>query len=60
MPIGALGEALRQTLPQAAFDTHANVPLALAAARAQARPGECILAFGSFFVAGAVLAEPAG
>jgi dihydrofolate synthase / folylpolyglutamate synthase len=59
MPIGALTEALRQTLPQAAFDAHADVPAALAAARAQARPGECILAFGSFFVAGAVLAEPA-
>jgi dihydrofolate synthase/folylpolyglutamate synthase len=58
MPVGALTEALRQTLPQAAFDAHADVPHALAAARAQARPGECILAFGSFFVAGAVLAEP--
>ena len=60
MPIGALTEALRQTLPQAAFDAHADVPRALAAARTQARPGECILAFGSFFVAGAVLAEPVG
>jgi dihydrofolate synthase/folylpolyglutamate synthase len=58
LPIGALGEAIRQTLPQAAFDMHPRVPAALAAARAQARPGECILAFGSFFVASAVLAEP--
>jgi dihydrofolate synthase/folylpolyglutamate synthase len=59
MPIGALTEALRQTLPQARFDAHTGVPAALAAARAQARPGECILAFGSFFVASAVLAESA-
>jgi dihydrofolate synthase/folylpolyglutamate synthase len=58
LPIGALGEALRQTLPLAAFDLHPRVPAALAAARSQARPGECILAFGSFFVASAVLAEP--
>jgi len=58
LPIGALTEALRQTLPEASFDAHASVADALAAARAQARPGECILAFGSFFVASAVLAEP--
>ncbi|MGN2252242.1 bifunctional tetrahydrofolate synthase/dihydrofolate synthase [Frateuria sp. GZRe12] len=58
LPIGALTEALRQTLPEATFDAHSTVTDALAAARAQARPGECILAFGSFFVAGAVLAEP--
>ncbi|UGB44361.1 bifunctional tetrahydrofolate synthase/dihydrofolate synthase [Frateuria edaphi] len=58
LPIGALTEALRQTLPEAKFDAHPTVTDALAAARAQARPGECILAFGSFFVAGAVLAEP--
>ncbi|HEY8682534.1 MAG TPA: cyanophycin synthetase, partial [Rhodanobacter sp.] len=51
---------LRQVLPQAAFDIHADVADALAAARAAARPGERILAFGSFFVAGAVLAEGAG
>ena len=53
----ALGTILQQTLPQAAFDTHADVAAALAAARAAARPGECILAFGSFFVAAAVIAE---
>jgi len=56
MPIGALAEALRQTLPQAPFDAHPGVPAALATARTQARAGECILAFGSFFVASAVLA----
>jgi len=59
MPVAALSGVLRQTLPQAVFDAYADVPTALAAARAHARPGECILAFGSFFVASAALAEPA-
>ncbi|HET6805237.1 MAG TPA: bifunctional tetrahydrofolate synthase/dihydrofolate synthase [Frateuria sp.] len=58
LPIGALTAALHQALPGASFDAHASVAAALAAARAQARAGECILAFGSFFVAAAVLAEP--
>lgn len=53
----ALGAILQQTLPQAAFDTHADVAAALAAARAAAGLGDCILAFGSFFVAAAVIAE---
>ena len=53
----ALGAIVQQTLPQAAFDTHADVAAALAAARAAAGAGECILAFGSFFVAAAVIAE---
>ena len=53
----ALAEILRQTLPQANADRHADVAGALAAARAMARPGERILAFGSFFVAAAVIAE---
>jgi dihydrofolate synthase/folylpolyglutamate synthase len=57
LPIGALAEALRQTLPMTTFDAHPDVPAALTAARAQARLGECILAFGSFFVASAVLAR---
>ncbi|UGB39110.1 bifunctional tetrahydrofolate synthase/dihydrofolate synthase [Frateuria soli] len=60
LPVGALAEALHQTLPEAGFDAHASVSDALAEARAQAQPGECILAFGSFFVASAVLAEPGG
>jgi len=55
----ALTTVLRQTLPQASFDAHADVATALAAARAAACPGECILAFGSFFVASAVIAERA-
>lgn len=60
LPAAALAEALQQTLPGADFDAHADVAQALAAARAAAAPGERILAFGSFFVAAAVLAVPAG
>ncbi|OOG56732.1 bifunctional tetrahydrofolate synthase/dihydrofolate synthase [Rhodanobacter sp. C03] len=60
LAVDALAGILRQTLPQPAFDTHADVAAALAAARAAARPGECILAFGSFFVASAVIAEAVG
>ncbi|MGC1551126.1 MAG: bifunctional tetrahydrofolate synthase/dihydrofolate synthase [Rhodanobacter sp.] len=56
----ALTEVLQQALPQADFDTYPDVSHALAAARAAARPGERILAFGSFFVATAVLAEATG
>ncbi|WP_158885216.1 bifunctional tetrahydrofolate synthase/dihydrofolate synthase [Rhodanobacter sp. L36] len=54
-----LAGILEQTLPRASFDIYPDVPRALAAAREMARPGERILAFGSFFVAGAVLAERA-
>ena len=53
----ALADVLRQTVPDAASDAHADVAAALAAARAAAGPGERILAFGSFFVAAAVVAE---
>jgi len=53
----ALTAILAQTLPQAAFDAHADVASALAAAREKAKPGERILAFGSFFVASAVITE---
>jgi dihydrofolate synthase/folylpolyglutamate synthase len=55
LPASALEEALRRMLPDAAFDVHADVSAALAAARASAKAGERILAFGSFFVASAVL-----
>lgn len=48
---------LQQVLPQALFDAHVDVAEALAAARRLARPGERILAFGSFFLASAVIAE---
>ncbi|WP_284330737.1 bifunctional tetrahydrofolate synthase/dihydrofolate synthase [Dyella flagellata] len=54
-----LAGVLHQVLPRAHFDTHADVRRALAAARAAARHGERILAFGSFFVAAAVLNEAA-
>jgi dihydrofolate synthase/folylpolyglutamate synthase len=55
LPAEALREPLQRELPAAAFDLHADVQGALAAARMAARPGERILAFGSFFVAAAVL-----
>ncbi len=60
LAVGALAAILRQVLPLASFDAHADVAAALAAARASAQPGERILAFGSFFVAAAVLAERNG
>lgn len=60
MAVTALATILQQTLPQATYDEHVDVAAALAAARAAAQPGERILAFGSFFVASAVLAERLG
>jgi len=54
-----LVDSLGNTLPAASFDAHADVATALEAARASARPGEIVLAFGSFFVAGAVIAAAA-
>lgn len=57
MSVEALAGTLRQTLPQAAYSEHPDVAAALTAARGRAHAGECILAFGSFFVASAVLAE---
>lgn len=53
-----LAGVLQQVLPRAHFDTHDDVWHALAAARSAARRGERVLAFGSFFVAAAVLSEP--
>ncbi|MEO6925354.1 MAG: bifunctional tetrahydrofolate synthase/dihydrofolate synthase [Rhodanobacter sp.] len=55
----ALAEILRETLPQASFDVHPDVITALAAARRAVPPATRILAFGSFFVASAVIAEQA-
>ena len=52
----ALGAIVRETRPEAPADEYPDVVAALAAARRAARPGDCILAFGSFFVAGAVIA----
>lgn len=57
LAVDALAALLRQTLPAASFGEHADVLAALAAAQAAALPGERILAFGSFFVASAVLAQ---
>jgi dihydrofolate synthase/folylpolyglutamate synthase len=59
LPAVVLAGVLRQVLPHAGFDAHPDVRHALAAARSAARHGERILAFGSFFVACAVLAEAA-
>jgi len=56
----ALAEQLAAVLPDAGYEVHADVRSALKAARSSARPGECVLAFGSFFVAAAVLAESGG
>ncbi|AIF48475.1 bifunctional tetrahydrofolate synthase/dihydrofolate synthase [Dyella japonica] len=53
----ALADQLLAVLPDARFDAHADVSTALNAARSAAKTGECVLAFGSFFVASAVLAE---
>lgn len=60
LPAAVLEGVLHQVLPRAASDVHPNVRHALAAARAGARRGERILAFGSFFVAAAVLEDAAG
>jgi dihydrofolate synthase/folylpolyglutamate synthase len=60
LPVDALAGILRQVLPQASFDVHADVAEALAAARTATPPGGRVLAFGSFFVASAVLAEHDG
>ena len=55
MSSAALVGVLHATLPQAAFDVYADIPAALAGACAAAQPGEGVLAFGSFYVARAVL-----
>jgi dihydrofolate synthase/folylpolyglutamate synthase len=54
-----VAERVRAVLPGAQVDRHASVSEALAAARSVAQPGDRVLAFGSFFVASAVLAESA-
>ena len=58
LAVTALAAILQQILPEAPFDAHDEVAKALAAARTAAQPGEYILAFGSFFVAAAIVAEP--
>jgi len=59
MSVEVLAGILRQTLPAASWTAHANVAAALRAARGSVASGGRILAFGSFFVASAVLAEHA-
>ncbi|GAA0243984.1 bifunctional tetrahydrofolate synthase/dihydrofolate synthase [Rhodanobacter caeni] len=59
LAVDALADILQQAQPGASFHTHADVPAALAAARRTAQAGDRILAFGSFFVASAVLAQMA-
>jgi dihydrofolate synthase/folylpolyglutamate synthase len=60
LPAAVLAGVLQQVLPRASFDTYVDVQHALHAARASARHGERVLAFGSFFVAAAVIAATAG
>lgn len=59
LAVPALVEVLTASLPGALHDAHDGVAEALAAARSAAQSGDCILAFGSFFVASAVLAAGA-
>ena len=54
-----VADRVRAVLSDAQVDRYAGVSEALAAARSIAQPGERVLAFGSFFVASAVLAESA-
>ena len=60
MAIDDLRTTLAGVLPHAAHDEHADVAAALATARQSARPGERIIAFGSFFVASTVIAAAQG
>lgn len=55
----ALAQCLQQAVGDATFDLHDDACSALAAARADASPADLVLAFGSFFVVSAVLAEAA-
>jgi len=55
MDSAGLARVLQASLPAAAYDAYADIPHALAAARAATRAGDCVLAFGSFYVARAVL-----
>jgi len=60
LPVSVLLDQLLLAFPDARHDLHDDVSSALAAARKAAKPGERVLAFGSFFVASAVLSESAG
>ncbi|NUS39711.1 MAG: bifunctional folylpolyglutamate synthase/dihydrofolate synthase, partial [Lysobacter sp.] len=56
LAVDAFAAGLQHTAAAAA-SRHAGVAQALAAARAQARPGDRILGFGSFHTAAAALQE---
>jgi dihydrofolate synthase/folylpolyglutamate synthase len=53
----AVADRVRAVLPGVPVDRYVSVGAALTGARSIAQPGERVLAFGSFFVASAVLAE---
>lgn len=57
MPDAILAGVLVQTLGAVPHELHADIPAAIVAARQQAAAGDCVLAFGSFFVASAALAS---
>ncbi|HXD36082.1 MAG TPA: bifunctional tetrahydrofolate synthase/dihydrofolate synthase [Rhodanobacter sp.] len=59
LAVEALAGILQRAQPGATFHTYVDVPAALAGARWAAQAGDRILAFGSFFVASAVLAQMA-
>jgi len=59
LAVEALAGILQRSQPGATFHTYADVPAALAGARRAAQVGDRILAFGSFFVASAVMAQMA-
>ncbi|MBV8158759.1 MAG: bifunctional folylpolyglutamate synthase/dihydrofolate synthase, partial [Dyella sp.] len=60
LPASVLLDQLLLALPDASYDLHGDVRSALAAARSSAGADDRVLAFGSFFIAAAVLAESKG
>lgn len=57
LPADELATRFAQALPEARFDTHADVAAAWQEANRQAGADDAIVAFGSFFVVSAVLAS---
>ena len=55
LPAGELARRVREAIPEAALDEHADVAAAMQAARAGAAAQDRILVFGSFFVVAAAL-----
>ncbi|HET6587638.1 MAG TPA: bifunctional tetrahydrofolate synthase/dihydrofolate synthase [Oleiagrimonas sp.] len=56
LPVDELAVRFAQALPEASFDTHADVAAAWREANQQAGAEDAVVAFGSFFVVSAVLA----